>query len=81
MDPETDPLPAVEAYLSGMSRPWALIVSSLNVSLRQRQPNDSDLGKDIREAIRLDRERSYERAIRTFATHHLSLPLNRCGGQ
>ena len=61
INPETDPLPAVEAYLSGLGRPWALIASSLNVSLRQCQPNDCELSKDIRDAVRLDRERSYER--------------------
>jgi hypothetical protein len=79
-NPETDPLRAVEAYLSGLGGPWSLIRSSLKVSLRQCQPNDCELSKDIRDAIRLDRERSYERAIRTFAIHHLSLPLNRASG-
>jgi hypothetical protein len=37
-NPDADPLDAVEAYLKGLGGRWALIVSSLDESIRTPQP-------------------------------------------
>jgi hypothetical protein len=80
-NPETDPLPAVEAYLSAVGGSWALIPSSLRVSIWHHQPaDDPDYSDATLTVVRAERQKAYERAVRAFAQQYLALTLHRDAG-
>jgi hypothetical protein len=76
MDPDTDPLPDVEAYLIAAGGAWGTLPASLRISVRDPRPVEDEiltrhltgeLKETVRAQIQAERGRSYERAIRAFA--------------
>ena len=66
-NPEIDALAEVEFYLIAVGGLWALIPSSLDISIRQNTQTDGQWPSELVAVLRKERECLYERAIRDFA--------------